>query len=1657
MTAPDGGRYRQYVDAVPGGPGIPYYKGRGEVLPLRADRYDLRFEGGTPSTTYDVFVGETPFGQVVTDAQGVALVSLPLGQGDARVLLRNVATGEERPAYVSVRAWATWAAALADVVELELDTPIADARAALAIASAPASLIEAAQGERVGAPNASAATIEGYRIAVTAVRQAYRLWGGRRAGLRGAFESVTSSTPLVVPRAWRPRFQRTPMALVPGGVLGGIEDRARPWSTTGLAALDLPALSFVHAAVLGTAALVFPGPLSNPPYGPARLAVRFALGYDGGDIEITGTDQTGLPVTEIIAASAYPTAAIEIVEGQVLFATVTRIAKALVGASASAVSVGLAELRFVQLLNFGPRNVTGARALAFVASGRTLSWGGGAVVALVEGRGVYTLGDTAGRIARVRGYPSTLSTADRDRLYVGFDGRGVVTVFLTTGAPTPTPAQVATDVEAWVDRDPRYGGARAIAAITITNAGTVANGETFTATDVRGTSATFEFNSGAAGAGNVRIDTSGGPTNQVLAGRVRDAVRSAGLAITAHVLASSPSAANLTQIYAGTAGNTTITDGGTTTGWTHAAAFAAGTNSPSYGAAGNIADAVAGGLGNVLEMRGVAAGGRVDLGAGPRSAIVDILGRPRARSTLSAGAALGASSLTVAAGAALPAPARPIQLVASFADDVATVAPTTQPGRATAVEVRFDPSWSGGALEVRGTDCDGNVIYERFEPAPRVVATGAGVESSDGGATLQSSDPGGFPTSIRPGHWVRMETGVHAGLLRQVAYAAPNFAFAQDLRLRVAFPSDPSDARYTALAESVVVGQLLFETITNVVAIAPSGGAVGTARVWTAGGEAELIPLEVGRDRVAQTATEAMVITPTTSDGGATATFDAPSLVARIADVGGAVLIEGATALSGANNGLHPVRVRPEDVGTDRVVLVHELAAEGKVFAAETTTGAATWTLYAGGQRVGMLARSGNTLTLAPPGLLTALLTGDAVEADLLPEAAVGAARGLGEAVVAVDTRFAPTGNASDNVTLVGETAPDGWLLTRLAADYGTLPPFGLRMVSAGGGDALFATARDAAGALELRGFELAARVWVAQHVSASEDLRIDVSTDGGLTWSAGTPTAIAGTPEGTPAHTMLSRTFELPVQATGLRLRVVHVGAGVGEVWRIDRVLIAGLHQEGTFLDANAVLAGAAEAVYERVILYWTPETLVAGEVDVLNEHAQTVTAEAAIASAIAADASVVGCYDEIGWAAATLEGMELRLSTPARYTHVVPSRVSRVEVGPLAVAAPSNATLTIPADVDGPFPDPPPPGDALLASGVGIPSAPVTNARGAAAIGAGANGTVTLTADEEGTGGNAWTVQVTVPAGTSPLTVTRTGTAIVVALSVSGGVAVTADNRALYVAAAIERAVPGVSAVASGTGATALSTASGPTAFSGADVSPWRYLSATSIQIASVAAGDPADRVEFDPTEVYSLQYASRIRATTAVIDLGTAFGDALWLVDAAIYRRVEPQGAPLAREVELDFSAGRRTTLADAVDLSRASSARIVVTTTTNDGTTLPRAAWRFVDAQTLEITGARIDPDAAYTLYYDAEIPVMDRVASVAIEARSATSSVGVASAEWRAVSLDEPVQHDHRYHQLRLSFRRVVDVRDVVVRSLGLRELRVYGADRFAPGILTCGE
>lgn len=83
----------------------------------------------------------------------------------------------------------------------------------------------------------------------------------------------------------------------------------------------------IHAAVLETAANLFPGPFTNPAI-PRSVEIVFASGWAGGDVTVYGTNQFGAAISEVIADNPGNTVA-----GVKIFKTITSASKETVAGS----------------------------------------------------------------------------------------------------------------------------------------------------------------------------------------------------------------------------------------------------------------------------------------------------------------------------------------------------------------------------------------------------------------------------------------------------------------------------------------------------------------------------------------------------------------------------------------------------------------------------------------------------------------------------------------------------------------------------------------------------------------------------------------------------------------------------------------------------------------------------------------------------------------------------------------------------------------------------------------------------------------------------------------------------------------------------------------------------------------------------------------------------------------------------------------------------------------------------------------------------------------------------------------------------------------------------------------------------------------------------
>jgi len=117
----------------------------------------------------------------------------------------------------------------------------------------------------------------------------------------------------------------------------------------------------IHAGLAGNAALAFPGPFTNAA-NPRNANTVCGVGYDGGNVNLVGTDFFDLAQTETIAGVASATT-----QGVKIWKTITSATRTVVGASAATVSLGTGDKMGI------PFRVSGTAGLLFAGATLALS------------------------------------------------------------------------------------------------------------------------------------------------------------------------------------------------------------------------------------------------------------------------------------------------------------------------------------------------------------------------------------------------------------------------------------------------------------------------------------------------------------------------------------------------------------------------------------------------------------------------------------------------------------------------------------------------------------------------------------------------------------------------------------------------------------------------------------------------------------------------------------------------------------------------------------------------------------------------------------------------------------------------------------------------------------------------------------------------------------------------------------------------------------------------------------------------------------------------------------------------------------------------------------------------------------------------------------
>jgi len=1612
-------RYDDLIGALPRG---SWYKASAQILPFRTSPYQFLFSPVAANRNFRVFINDSYRGQVTSGASGQVIVSVTLDQGEQTILIVDVVSGDRFTAYCTIKWGATILAANAATLE-SIDDYNEAVRLSFSIPTSDSRLVEDVYGASLDQPNDIDWLLPSYRNLMLDLRQAYRIFGSKLRGLRQAVLAFTSATPTRVPRAWRP-WWRLGYQLLENG---DFQTRARQFTDQrqpdALPDLNDRALSWAHAAYAANDPNVFPGPITDPAEAQ-QLYFSFEAGWDGGDIVIAGYDSLGQAINETVTTSqAQPLAAAERVATEASYATVTSLMKTAIGGGANTVTTGVYTGRFVKVTAVSSNQQVATVQMTYLQSGGLdyLQWDSAAFQThnvAIPISGSYLVSSGAGRYAVLEGLaidPGAGYALGNERFMLAeMDALGRVLIRFDA---TPITASTArTQMNTFFGMDPRYGAVQATGSITTVDANSIGAGEQFVLDDGVNAAVTFEFNT-VDPAPNVWVLLVGGETAAQVAVRIANSINGVGgppyndpgpgtnqLRMDAGVDPALTSRVLIVSHFGGTAGNVAITDTVIDAGFAHTG-MASGADSPYASAVALDSGTLGSALGLVPSIANLQEGTASQAALWPVGASVEpeVMGLPRYRALLTSAATFLSTSLVSGDTDRIPLATTTVIFASSVADTATSTTPSAQPDSATALEVIFNAAWRGGSIRVDGTDRDGNVISETFEDPNTdddnlVVESTLDATSVDLGVNITFTDASVI-ADVEVGQYFRVTSGASIGEGAPVEIVsvdgpsfydvAPNQLLLNGSGIGANFTTQSWNIRKSVTRKGVQA----FSTITAVVNLDPqAAGDNGVCWVAMLNGREHCTPMWLGRGSLRADATSigTDILLPQTGSDFASILI-ASGLLTYPADAGGWLWLQDMEVEGGRNNGLHRVSrtIVNLALGTPFVFAQHQEAGVffGRFATENPFPVGSTWRFYSGGERVYMASndRGASTLTIYPPGILTPMPIGAAVETDELPFQKLGLDDGIGYAEVDVDLTYLPSSApVNENVTVVGEDVGDGWTVNNAALDttaeasglIGYLVQRFTLLVGDGVGD--ISVEKNAPAVLDYLGFDIKIDAWVQQHNTASQDFRIDI--DFGSGFSNGALQAVAGTLDGTALGgtrdpTFITRTVRVPYNATQCIVRVAHDSSMATEIVRIEKIAVAATRSTGLYLENNTIGLNDDQAYFGEVLYVWSPEALTSierdttglpettwpdtlanvgtkqGHIDqIANAHGRWSRYDLS-EYAVGAPVNLIGAYDEVAWAAGTLTNMSGVIGTPPRTGYLAPDRVSLVDREPLAIVAPSNATLSQPYTAVAPFPATPEDDEALYEITDAYPDGLV---------------------------------------------------------------------------------VPSSEAITGG-------------------VLPWRFLASNVMQIASVAAGDPADEAVYNSLASYELTYRTLIQAETGVLDLGASYADYLWLVDAAVYQRKEPSASSYSREQQLTFAANYRATLLTPSDQDRTS------TVVTRDNglfsETVAPSNWTYVGGSTIQIRSNAFDPNSLYSITYQALEPTYTSPTSVVVEARSATTSVGVASAAYEAFEVDGVVNQDNQYHQLRITVTGVVDVRDIRVYGLGLKGFALFASPPRAPGIV----
>ena len=205
------------------------------------------------------------------------------------------------------------------------------------------------------------------------------------------------------------------------------------------------------------------------------------------------------------------------------------------------------------------------------------------------------------------------------------------------------------------------------------------------------------------------------------------------------------------------------------------------------------------------------------------------------------------------------------------------------------------------------------------------------------------------------------------------------------------------------------------------------------------------------------------------------------------------------------------------------------------------------------------------------------------------------------------------------------------------------------------------------------------------------------------------------------------------------------------------------------------------------------------------------------------------------------------------------------------------------------------------------------------------------------------------------------------------------------------------------------------------------------------------------FVPGALYTIDYNRLTQVETPPIDLESPpnNGNDTWFADFVVWNRHLNDISTVRESISIFFDAAFNATLTRRSDRNK-----LQTILTEESGTTrrvIPQSAWRYVDSLTINIDGNQFNPNALYSLTYNQRFTDPSRVVGVVAEIRSADTAFSLSVATYVPVDINKCVDGSKRFHQMRLTFTNIVDIRDLRVHSAVVKGLNLSGPGSPPPG------